>query len=482
MYYVPNEEYAFYFVESVMRDTYFGWFIRYIHSNGASFFFFFVYLHMFRSLYYFSYVSPKWAIWNTGVLILVLMIVTAFSGYILPWGQMSFWAATVITNMATALPFFGPSTVEVIWGDYGVSNVTLNRFYTIHFILPFVILFIMIAHFKYLHAVGSGSQTSVRTVDDKKKFHPYYTWKDAIIVSSMIILYLMVINLSPNWLSHSDNYIAADYMSTPEHIVPEWYFLPFYAILRAAKTKLGGVLVLACSILILFYFPNEASRHYTKDKWALMALRGMTKQSAEFIETVTKHGAPKLQPYLFWLFVIVFLGLGYIGTKPVESPYTIYGFVLTLLYFFYFFAQSWIFAFNVWLTDFKHYGRQDYFLLFSILKMLKNSYIKLVPEDTKKYIEKTIFFSWDKVKTIWNFINLKILKPIKLAIEKFEDFVESPMFEEYQDKLFLFGWVTEETRIEVEKYKKKKAEAEEKARKAKAKIEGQGETNEKKDE
>ncbi len=360
MYYIPTEEFSFKYVEFIMRETYFGWFIRYIHNNGASLFFFFVYLHLFRSLFYFSYVSPKVAIWNTGAAILVLMIAAAFTGYVLPWGQMSFWAATVITNMVTALPFFGPNAAEVIWGTYGVSSITLNRFYTVHFILPFVILFIMIAHFKYLHEVGSNNATAVASIDDKKKFHPYYTWKDAIVVTFMACGYLIIINSVPNYLNHTDNYIPADYLSTPEHIVPEWYFLPFYTILRSGTTKIGGIVLLLSSILILFYFPFEVSFFYTKEEWNQIKKNELTGKKSDLYLIAQKNCSPWIVKNLYWLFVIDFIGLGYIGTQAVELPYYKIGNWLTLFYFVFFFQSCYIHAFNIWLTNIKDTGRKDY--------------------------------------------------------------------------------------------------------------------------
>lgn len=428
MYYVPEEQFAFNYIEYIMRDTYFGWYIRYVHSNGASFFFFFVYLHFFRSLYYFSYVSPKVAIWNTGVLILLLMIITAFTGYVLPWGQMSFWAATVITNMATAIPFFGVETAQVIWGTYGVSSTTLNRFYTVHFILPFVILFIMIAHFKFLHSVGSNNSANVAAKDDKKKFHPYYTWKDAVVVSSMMILYLLVVNASPNYLSHTDNYIPADYLATPEHIVPEWYFSPFYTILRSASTKIGGVIFLMFSILILFYFPNEVSYHYSKEDWKTIQKSNLKGMKLEFHALVTKRTSPNLLPYLFWLFVADFAGLGYIGTQTVEAPYIKMGIYLTLFYFLFFFSSAYIHLFNLWIFNIKNSDKEDYPAYHFFKDLIAYLYKKYVSEQNRLLIYTKWVHFWSNVYSNISKIKFAFFSRFKPILKAIDDVLEKPIF------------------------------------------------------
>jgi len=255
MYYFPYDILAFNSVENIMREVTFGWIIRYLHSNGASFFFFFVFLHIFRNLFYFSFLKPRFQIWNIGVLIFLLMIITAFTGYVLPWGQMSFWAATVITNLFSAVPIFGNYITVWLWGSYSVTGATLNRFFSFHFILPFILLILVIIHFLFLHEVGSSNNLQIIKSFDKILFHPYYTFKDLFAFIFIVFFYLIFIGIMPNYLSHSDNYIPADPLVTPAHIVPEWYFSLFYAMLRSVPSKLGGVVVLFFSILILFIFP-----------------------------------------------------------------------------------------------------------------------------------------------------------------------------------------------------------------------------------
>ena len=416
MYYVPNEEFAFIFVEYIMRDTYFGWFFRYVHSNGASLFFFFVYLHFFRSLFYFSYVHPKIAIWNTGVVILLLMIITAFTGYVLPWGQMSFWACTVITNLASAFPFVGEEFVKVIWGSYGVTTQTLNRFYTVHFILPFVILIIMIAHFYYLHSIGSSNGTQIFEIEDKMKFHPYYTWKDAVVVVSVISLYIFIIATTPNYLSHADNYIPANAMVTPEHIIPEWYFLAFYAMLRSIPTKLGGILVLICSITILLAFPFHVKSFYNAKMWHRAKCEGFEVWSVKFFALVTKRTNPLLMRYLFWIFAANFVGLSYIGMQPVEKPYLFFGGLFTFIYFMFFYSSLYIHSFNFWVIRVKGlYLPHMLFTLKALVWGLKyvnskfNKYFKFFFPNVYKlyvyYIQRTIDFFFKYIISQKNFAN-----------------------------------------------------------------------------
>jgi len=385
MYYVPTEEFSFVFVEYIMRDTYFGWFFRYIHSNGASMFFFVVYLHFLRGIFYLSYVNPKTLIWNTGVIILLLMIITAFTGYVLPWGQMSFWACTVITNLASAFPEIGEELVKSIWGSYGVSTITLNRFYTIHFILPFVILFIMIVHFYYLHKVGSSNGTKIFDIEDKKRFHPYYTWKDVFVVVGVVSGYIFLILSTPNYLSHTDNYIPADPMVTPEHIVPEWYFLPFYAMLRAVPTKIGGIIVLSCSILVLFILPNQIKNLYHYDFWHKAKCDGLHSYSVRFFSIVTKRTNPLIMDYLFWIFAANFVFLGYLGMQPIEEPYIYAGKMSTYLYFLYFFSASYIHSYSSLLAQIKGVYIQDALILFEMIKNTLLFFSRVLKNLIKKY-------------------------------------------------------------------------------------------------
>jgi quinol-cytochrome oxidoreductase complex cytochrome b subunit len=256
MNYTPHVTLAFDSVERIMRDVNYGWVIRYMHMNGASFFFIAVYIHIFRGLYYGSYKSPREVLWWIGILILLAMMATAFMGYVLPWGQMSFWGATVITNLFSAIPAVGNSIVTLLWGGFSVDNPTLNRFFSLHYLLPFVIVGLVIVHIWALHIPGSNNPLGIETkAADKIPFHPYYTAKDAFGLGAFILFYFAVVFWAPNVLGEPDNYIQANPLVTPPHIVPEWYFLPFYAILRAIPNKLLGVLAMFGSILILFVLP-----------------------------------------------------------------------------------------------------------------------------------------------------------------------------------------------------------------------------------
>jgi len=256
MSYTAHVDHAFQSVERIMRDVNSGWLLRYMHANGASFFFIVVYIHIFRGLYYGSYKSPREVLWWLGVIILLLMMATAFMGYVLPWGQMSFWGATVITNLFSAIPVIGDEIVTFLWGGFSVGNPTLNRFFALHFLLPFVICGVVILHIWALHIQGSNNPTGIEALpEDKIPFHPYYTTKDLFGLGVFLILYFIVVFWFPNALGHPDNYIPANPLSTPAHIVPEWYFLPFYAILRSIDNKLIGVLLMFGSILLLFVLP-----------------------------------------------------------------------------------------------------------------------------------------------------------------------------------------------------------------------------------
>lgn len=298
MHYTPHANYAFESVERIMRDVNFGWLIRYIHMNGASFFFIAVYIHIFRGMYYGSYKAPRELLWILGVLIFLLMMATAFMGYVLPWGQMSFWGATVITNLFSAVPFIGPSLVEWMWGGFSVDNATLNRFFALHFLLPFVIVGVVFMHVWALHVTGSNNPTGldVKGPQDTLPFNPYYTMKDSFGLIVFVIIYAAFVFFMPNALGHPDNYIPANPLVTPPHIVPEWYFLPFYAILRAitfdigipftsivfVEAKLGGVLAMFGSIAMLFALPwldthpVRSSRYRPQFRIALLGLVAAT--------------------------------------------------------------------------------------------------------------------------------------------------------------------------------------------------------------
>ncbi len=314
MNYTAHTAYAFDSVERIMRDVNYGWLLRYLHMNGASMFFLVVYIHIFRGLYYGSYKSPREVLWWIGLLIFLTMMATAFMGYVLPWGQMSFWGATVITNLFSAVPWVGQDVVTWLWGGFSVDNPTLNRFFSLHYLLPFIILFLVIVHLWALHTVKSNNPLGidVRGSQDTIPFHPYYTIKDLYGMGPFLLFYLFFVFFAPNFFGEPDNYIPANPMVTPPHIVPEWYFLPFYAILRAVPDKLFGVVLMFSAIFILFILP-----------W----LDRSTVRSAHF---------RPIYKQLFWIFLLDCFVLGWIGAKPPEGAYLIIGRVATIYYFVHF--------------------------------------------------------------------------------------------------------------------------------------------------
>jgi ubiquinol-cytochrome c reductase cytochrome b subunit len=294
-----------------MRDVNYGWLIRYMHANGASMFFIAVYIHMLRGLYYGSYKAPREVLWLLGCVIYLLMMATAFMGYVLPWGQMSFHGAVVITNLFGALPLVGESITTWLWGGFAVDNPTLNRFFSLHYLLPFMIAGVVILHIWALHVPGSNNPVGVekKTEKDTLPFHPYFTVKDALALVCFIMLYIWFVAYQPNFLGHADNYIEANPAVTPSHIVPEWYFLPFYAILRAIPNKLIGVLAMFGSIAVLAFLPwLDTSR-------------------------VKSANYRPLYRQFFWLFVISAVGLGWLGAKPPEGGYVLASRILTAYYF-----------------------------------------------------------------------------------------------------------------------------------------------------
>jgi len=312
MHYCPSVDQAFISVEHIMRDVNYGWFLRYLHANGASMFFIAVFMHIARGLYYGSYTKPRDMVWNIGVIILVAMMGTAFIGYVLPWGQMSFWGATVITNLISAIPFVGVDIVEWIWGGFSVSNATLNRFFSLHYLLPFVITGLAIVHIIALHDAGANNPLGVDSNIDKIPFHPYYTFKDVFGFGMFAIFFAYFVFFDPNLLGHSDNYIPANPLVTPPHIQPEWYFLFAYAILRSIPDKLLGVLALFASLLILLALP-----HVHTSKIRSMQFRPLSK-------------------IFFWFFVSDFIILTIVGGQPVEEPWVIVGQIASVAYFAYF--------------------------------------------------------------------------------------------------------------------------------------------------
>jgi ubiquinol-cytochrome c reductase cytochrome b/c1 subunit len=318
MHYIPSAEGAFDSVEKIMRDVNWGWLLRYSHAVGASMFFLAAFIHTLRGLYYGSYKAPREVLWILGVLILLLMVATAFMGYSLVWGQMSFWAVTVITNLFSSLdsviPGLGTKLVEWIWGGFAVGGPTLNRLYALHYLFPFVIAGVVILHIWALHIPGSNNPAGVevKSSRDIVTFHPYYTMKDGFALVLFIVLFAGLTFYAPNLLGHSDNYIPANPLVTPPHIVPEWYFLPFYAILRAIPSKLFGVIALIASIGILFFVP--------------------------WLDT-SKVRSTRYRPvyrWFFWAFVLTCVALGYLGSQAPDGWYLILGRVFTFYYFAFF--------------------------------------------------------------------------------------------------------------------------------------------------
>jgi ubiquinol-cytochrome c reductase cytochrome b subunit len=312
MYYTPHVDYAFSSVEYIMRNVNNGWLIRYLHANGASFFFIVVYCHIFRGLFYGSYVEPREALWMSGLVIFILMMATAFMGYVLPWGQMSFWGVTVITNLFSAIPLVGPEIVKWLWGGFSVGNATLNRFFSLHYLLPFLIAGMTLLHLSLLHKDGSNNPIGAGGEIGKVPFYPYFYVKDLLAFFVLLWGLTFFVFYYPNTLGHPDNYIPADPLSTPEHIVPEWYFLPFYAILRAIPHKLGGVIAMGGSLAILFLIPFL---HNSKLRSGLFRL---------------------CYAVVFWIIFYDFFLLMWLGQKPVDDPYIEVSQLCTFAYFFLF--------------------------------------------------------------------------------------------------------------------------------------------------
>nr|YP_010040143.1 cytochrome b [Spodoptera exempta]QOY46710.1 cytochrome b [Spodoptera exempta]QTZ20354.1 cytochrome b [Spodoptera exempta] len=316
MYYTANIEMAFYSVNYICRNVNYGWLIRTLHANGASFFFICIYLHIGRGIYYESF-NLKYT-WMVGVIILFLLMATAFMGYVLPWGQMSFWGATVITNLLSAIPSLGVMLVNWIWGGFAVDNATLTRFYTFHFLLPFIILMMTMIHLLFLHQTGSNNPLGLNSNYDKIPFHPFFTFKDLIGFIIMLFLLTILTLTNPYLLGDPDNFIPANPLVTPVHIQPEWYFLFAYAILRSIPNKLGGVIALIMSILILIILPFTFNKKI---------------QGIQFYP---------INQILFWSMVVIVILLTWIGARPVEDPYILTGQVLTVLYFSYFIINPFI--------------------------------------------------------------------------------------------------------------------------------------------
>nr|YP_010166645.1 cytochrome b [Iberoporus pluto]QRV62736.1 cytochrome b [Iberoporus pluto] len=310
MHYSANIEMAFYSINHICRDVNYGWLMRTMHANGASFFFICIYIHIGRGMYYGSYKLTH--TWLIGVIILFMVMGTAFMGYVLPWGQMSFWGATVITNLLSAIPYIGTMMVQWVWGGFAVDNATLTRFFTIHFILPFIVIALVMIHLLFLHQTGSNNPLGTNSNINKIPFHPYFSLKDLMGFIILLFLLLILTLLNPYLLSDPDNFIPANPLMTPIHIQPEWYFLFAYAILRSIPNKLGGVIALIMSILILMILPFSNMNMF---------------QSLKFYP---------INQSMFWMFTIITLLLTWIGMRTVEEPYIISGQILTIMYFSYF--------------------------------------------------------------------------------------------------------------------------------------------------
>jgi ubiquinol-cytochrome c reductase cytochrome b subunit len=369
MHYTPHISFAFNSVEHIMRDVNFGWLIRYAHANGASMFFIVTYLHIFRGLYYGSYIYPRGFLWCSGVVIFLAMMATAFMGYVLPWGQMSFWGATVITNLFSAIPFVGSYIVEWLWGGFSVDNATLNRFFSLHYLLPFLIVGLVLVHLSLLHNAGSNNPLGINTNVDLVVFYPYFYVKDLFAFFIFVFVFSVFVFFYPNALGHSDNYIPANPLVTPPHIVPEWYFLPFYAILRSIPDKLGGVVAMISAILILLFLPL-----------------------INFSEVRSSKFRP-IYSFFYWFLVSDFILLGWIGQKPVETPYIEVGMLATFFYFAFFiflmpfigFLESFLIKFERPKTEaeieeeWQEFDRMDQYTAGIWLKELKGEEITTKP-------------------------------------------------------------------------------------------------------
>jgi ubiquinol-cytochrome c reductase cytochrome b/c1 subunit len=312
MHYTAHTDVAFSSVVHIMTDVKNGYLIRYMHANGASMIFILMYIHIGRGLYFRSYIQNRRHLWWSGVVIFLLMMATGFLGYVLPWGQMSFWGATVITNLVTAIPFVGESIAYWVWGGFSVSNATLIRFFSLHYLLPFVVTGIIFVHLILLHTVTSTNPAQVSS-PDKIPFHPYFTFKDLFALTGTLLFFLILVHFYPNVLGHSDNFIPANPLVTPPHIVPEWYFTPFYAILRSCPNKLGGVVFMLAAILVLFLIPFY-----------------------KIPQNAITPPLSALHKVTFWIFVAIFLTLLFLGGKPATAPYVVASQFFTFAYFAYF--------------------------------------------------------------------------------------------------------------------------------------------------
>lgn len=312
MFYIPYTSEAFESVQYIMDNIMYGWIIRYLHANGASLFFFVIYIHILRNIYYYTYKFPRTHIWFSGITIYLILMATAFLGYVLPWGQMSYWAAIVITNFITVLPFVGETILYWIWGGYSIVNATLNRFFCLHYLLPFIIILLSILHIILLHQIGSSTDLKIKILNTHKiTFYPYYIIKDLITIFIIILIIDIIIFFFPEIFNHSINYIQADYMTTPVHIIPEWYFLPFYAILRAISNKTWGLFLMAFSIFIFYLLP-------------IIDHNNLILKNLNLINN-----------YIFYIFFFNFIFLGYLGSQTVDFPSIELGIICSLIHIWY---------------------------------------------------------------------------------------------------------------------------------------------------
>jgi quinol-cytochrome oxidoreductase complex cytochrome b subunit len=311
MHYTPHSSLAFNSIEHIMRDVNYGWLLRYTHATGASFFFMIVYAHMARSLYYECYTFPRIQVWHSGLVIYLLMMATAFLGYILPWGQMSFWGAMVITNLFTAIPLVGTSFAEWLWGGFSVDNPTLNRFFSLHYLLPFLISGLVILHLNFLHLVGSSNPLGIDDNVDDITFYPYFYLKDVFALCVVLTIFFSFITYSPDFFGHSDNYIMANNLVTPSHLVPEWYFLSYYATLRSTPSKLGGLISMFVTILLYFVAPFDDDDTESYEELAIFD------SEVDDDDLDSEEGnADAFEDDILMNFI-----LSELGAKPVETPY-----------------------------------------------------------------------------------------------------------------------------------------------------------------
>jgi len=337
MFYTPHSLYAFMSTEFIMRDVNYGWLIRYLHANIASFIFIFLYMHMARGLYYTSYANPRKMLWYSGIIIFSLMMAIAFMGYVLPWGQMSYWGATVITNLFSAIPYIGTDVACWLWGGFAVDSATLTRFFSLHYLLPFVVVVLVLLHLYFLHIQGSSNPLGLSSrYADRVTFIPYFYVKDIFVIAVSLIFLFSIVCFSPNLFGHPDNYIPANPLITPTHIVPEWYFLYFYAILRTVPNKLGGVICMVMAIIIL------------------VILVWVNKLTSSLIVVSNPHCKFYFN-YFFYIFIFTTIAIGWIGGQVIEFPYTQLSILLTISYFSYIFI--WLILLNI--IDF-YIGYDDY--------------------------------------------------------------------------------------------------------------------------